>query len=286
MKQPELGRKITELRKAKGWTQEELVERCNVSVRTIQRIETGEVTPRSFTIKTILSALDYDLEKISVFANEKPSVSGSNRLRNFLLIDIDIEKPSSFLIRQLNVAWIFGILYFLVAFLEGAAEYFRFTKQVMVFSIPVYIAIKVVVIISYVCFQRGFVLMGGLFRNYLLKITSIFLIGTHILLCCYDIASVFYDSIEREFIIYGAALCYGAIGVVYGVALRRLEKPLGRMAELAGFAEIIAALFFITIFLAFIGQLILIPAELFEIILIFNAIEVIKSNEGVNDSSQ
>jgi hypothetical protein len=255
-------------------------------VRTIQRIETGEVTPRSFTIKTILSALDYDLEKISVFANEKPSESGSNWLRNFLLIDIDIEKPSSFLIRQLNVAWIFGILYFLVAFLEGAAEYFRFTKQVMVFSIPVYIAIKVVVIISYVCFQRGFVLMGGLFRNYLLKITSIFLIGTHILLCCYDIASVFYDSIEREFIIYGAALCYGAIGVVYGVALRRLEKPLGRMAELAGFAEIIAALFFITIFLAFIGQLILIPAELFEIILIFNAIEVIKSKREVLDGSE
>src|SRR5690606_18102453 len=60
MKQPELGLKIVELRKAKGLTQEELVERCNINVRTIQRIEAGEVTPRSYTIKSIMAALGYD----------------------------------------------------------------------------------------------------------------------------------------------------------------------------------------------------------------------------------
>jgi len=59
MKQPELGKKIAELRKAKGFTQEELVERCNLSVRTLQRIESGEVVPRSHTIKVIFEALDY-----------------------------------------------------------------------------------------------------------------------------------------------------------------------------------------------------------------------------------
>ena len=46
MKQPELGQIIHDLRKQKGLTQEELVEKCNISVRTIQRIEAGEVTPR------------------------------------------------------------------------------------------------------------------------------------------------------------------------------------------------------------------------------------------------
>jgi len=60
MKQPELGKRISELRKAKGYTQEELVEKCNLNVRTIQRIETGEVTPRSYTVKSIFTALDYD----------------------------------------------------------------------------------------------------------------------------------------------------------------------------------------------------------------------------------
>ncbi|MEO2084092.1 MAG: helix-turn-helix transcriptional regulator [Marinoscillum sp.] len=36
MKQPLLGEKIIELREQKGLTQEELVEKCNINVRTIQ----------------------------------------------------------------------------------------------------------------------------------------------------------------------------------------------------------------------------------------------------------
>jgi transcriptional regulator with XRE-family HTH domain len=67
MEQPELGKKIAELRKAKGLTQEELVETCNLSVRTLQRIESGEVAPRSYTIKVIFSALDYQLSASKEF---------------------------------------------------------------------------------------------------------------------------------------------------------------------------------------------------------------------------
>ncbi|TPR26441.1 XRE family transcriptional regulator [Apilactobacillus micheneri] len=33
---------IKDLRKQKGWTQENLAEKCNLSVRTIQRLESGE----------------------------------------------------------------------------------------------------------------------------------------------------------------------------------------------------------------------------------------------------
>lgn len=59
MTQPELGKKIADLRKAQGLTQEELVDRCNLSVRTLQRIESGEVVPRSHTIRVIFAALDF-----------------------------------------------------------------------------------------------------------------------------------------------------------------------------------------------------------------------------------
>lgn len=62
MNQPELGRKIAELRKAKGFTQEELVEKCKLNVRTLQRIESGEVTPRSYTLKIIFATLDYQIQ--------------------------------------------------------------------------------------------------------------------------------------------------------------------------------------------------------------------------------
>src|SRR5690554_3023267 len=75
MKQPELGKKISELRKEKGLTQEELVDLCNINVRTIQRIEAGEVTPRSYTLKTILKALDCDLEEIHLEEKNKLNFS-------------------------------------------------------------------------------------------------------------------------------------------------------------------------------------------------------------------
>ncbi|WP_299675691.1 helix-turn-helix domain-containing protein [uncultured Tenacibaculum sp.] len=62
MKQPELGERILSLRKQQGLTQEELVAKCNINVRTIQRIEAGEVTPRSYTLKVILDVLGEQLE--------------------------------------------------------------------------------------------------------------------------------------------------------------------------------------------------------------------------------
>jgi transcriptional regulator with XRE-family HTH domain len=285
LKQPELGRKISELRKAKGMTQEELVEKCNISVRTIQRIETGEVMPRSYTVRTILTALDYDLSQIRDEENESPGILAgiANKLssgaRNLLLINIDLDKPSGFLIRQLHLAWIFGVLYFLLGFFEAAAEYARYDGRSMTMSPVTYAVLKIAVLISFVFFQRGFVMIGGLFKNYLLKITSVILIGLQILLLGYDSVSVFYEAIEREAVLFGASLTYGAIGIIYGVSLRRLDKPLGKVAELAGIFEIAAALFFLTVVLAFVGFIIQIPAELFQIIIIFKVIETIREKE-------
>jgi transcriptional regulator with XRE-family HTH domain len=71
MNQPELGRKIAELRKAKGLTQEELVSKCKLTVRTLQRIESGVVTPRSYTIKMLFAALDYNIYNYSESDSEK-----------------------------------------------------------------------------------------------------------------------------------------------------------------------------------------------------------------------
>lgn len=78
MNQPDLGKKIAELRKAKGLTQEELVEKCNLNVRTLQRIESGEVTPRSYTIKAIFAALDYNLHDSVETTSSKFKQTGSN----------------------------------------------------------------------------------------------------------------------------------------------------------------------------------------------------------------
>ena len=63
MKQPDLGLKVSELRKEKGFTQEQLAEVCEVTPRTIQRIEGGEVEPRAFTRNSLSNVLEFDLGK-------------------------------------------------------------------------------------------------------------------------------------------------------------------------------------------------------------------------------
>jgi ketosteroid isomerase-like protein/DNA-binding XRE family transcriptional regulator len=71
MKQPELGKKISELRLAKGLTQGELAQKCNVSLRTIQRIESADVTPRSVTVRLIFSSLDYEIYNFNGHVSDK-----------------------------------------------------------------------------------------------------------------------------------------------------------------------------------------------------------------------
>lgn len=63
MNQPDLGLKINELRQGKNLTQEKLAEYCEVSTRTIQRIESGEVEPRSFTRNSLSNILEFDFGK-------------------------------------------------------------------------------------------------------------------------------------------------------------------------------------------------------------------------------
>jgi len=60
MNQPDLGLKISELRQQKSLTQEKLAEYCEVSTRTIQRIESGDVEPRSFTLNSLSNILEFD----------------------------------------------------------------------------------------------------------------------------------------------------------------------------------------------------------------------------------
>lgn len=60
-----LHQKIVIARKKKGITQEELADLAKVTIRTIQRIESGETTPRNFTLKAIATALETPFEELN-----------------------------------------------------------------------------------------------------------------------------------------------------------------------------------------------------------------------------
>ncbi len=61
---PSLGTIISDSRKKLGLSQEALAEKAKVSLSTIQRIEKGTVRPRSFTLKTLATALEIDFSEL------------------------------------------------------------------------------------------------------------------------------------------------------------------------------------------------------------------------------
>lgn len=61
-----IGEKIIKARKQKGLSQEALAAIANISLSTIQRIEKGKVQPRSFTLKTLATALEINYSELIV----------------------------------------------------------------------------------------------------------------------------------------------------------------------------------------------------------------------------
>lgn len=262
MKQPELGRKILELRKQKGFTQEELVNQCNFNVRTIQRIEAGEVMPRSFTLKTILNVLGEDLENLQ--ESEAPDF-GKYNLKEITF--------SSF---YLKLAWICGLIYFLSGFVEFAVDYARFYQNELIISKNAYISMKFIVMISYIYFLCGFVLSGKIFNNYLLKIGAFFLIGTTILFYGYDMVSLYFEPFYTEYVLVTQSIFCGIGSFIFGFALLRLAKPMGVIAKVAGGLEIACGVFFILVFMAWLGLIFTIPAVFLQIILLYKIEDLVK----------
>ncbi len=89
MKQPDLGLKVSELRKEKGFTQEQLAEVCEVTPRTIQRIESGEVEPRAFTRNSLSNVLEFDLGKNDI-ENERFWVAALHLSSMFCIVLIPL----------------------------------------------------------------------------------------------------------------------------------------------------------------------------------------------------
>ncbi len=275
MQQPELGLKISELRKSKGYTQEELVEKCNISVRTIQRIEAGEVTPRSYTIKTILSALDYDLKAIQ---NLNTSTI-TQEFKKLFLLEIDDNKEANFLTKHLSIAWISGIIYFFIGFVEIAVEYYRYTEDTMIIPDATYIALKLITLASIILFIRGFILTGKIFKNYLLRVAAFIFIFMTSVFYSYDILSLFIGKFDYEIILGTQAASYGVIGIIFGVAVLRLQNAVGNIASITGVFELITYGFLLTIVLAIVGFVLLNPTIILEIILLYKVTQIVKAKQ-------
>ncbi|MGK7395801.1 MAG: helix-turn-helix domain-containing protein [Candidatus Cyclobacteriaceae bacterium M3_2C_046] len=278
MDQPELGLKIAELRKLKGLTQDQLAQECNINVRTLQRIETGKVTPRRYTLNLLFAQLDYEppnepLRKSYFFTDYLIAI----------LSDKSGSEPTAKLATYLKYSWIAGIIYFVLGFLMAGLEMLRFQDELLIAGTAFYILLKLLTMITAVYFLGGFVLMGHQMKNQLLSIIALISLFALALFSVYDIASLFYQASEKPTMDGAEGITFGVIEILFGLGLLKLIHDFGLTSILAGIFTIVAGIFFLTLVFWFVGMIMTIPAEIFQIILLYKACshpDVVAVNDG------
>ncbi len=287
MRQPELGKVIARLRKQKGLTQEELVDLCNINVRTIQRIEAGEVNPRSYTIKNIIEALDADEEFVKSSSIELPHDSFSEEEVSNEYHDTennadaaassshkaDTVKESEFF-KVLNrdkvkSSFICGIIYLALsipqAFMSIARGFDALDADSIIFYLPMHIAGYVL----FVFFLRGLIEIAD-FKNLttLSQATSLFQYLWAIIvlfdLISYMISGL--DGIGTILITIVYILLYVALMAYFYYHLYNQGSQIAAEAKYAGIAGLVAVIMFATLILSPFAGIAMIVAEIFLLI--------------------
>jgi len=266
MQQPELGKQLTALRKEKNLTQEELVEKSHVSVRTIQRIESGEVMPRLSTVKILLTALGETYESFSsksnqVMETQKSIVPGRTPVLAAAMAGA-VYLVCQIVLATLDVAW------------------FTSKGEWAATMDAVYIALTVLMVLAYIFFAWGFITLGTVFENTLLKSAAWMLIIATVALAVLDIFSLTVEDVETLWIPYAmASVLFGTLSIVFGIALIRLQDSMGELSRVAGVLEIAMGCFLITVVLFFIGYIVMIPAVVVEILVLWRGYEYLSRTD-------
>jgi len=266
MEQPELGTYIAQLRKEQGLTQEELVEKCNINVRTIQRIENGDVTPRSYTIKNILEALGKSFDEVYKGSNQSAQSEQTVAPVN----------AYSYNYITLITAGIAGIVLFICSQLMTTNDVLYSFSADHLLSETTYTVLGIISVIAAVILYLGVYHVGQIRANSLLKLSAILAM---ILNICATVFLIFYIDYSTEFVNYSEVALGIAVVIMTGIsyimlgagylAQRKEEEGIDRYM---GFIALLAGGMIITIILAPFALLFIILFDIIQIIyLIKNA---------------
>ncbi len=248
MKQPLLGQKIQEWRKAKGLTQEELVERCNINVRTIQRIEAGEVTPRSYTVKAILEVLDVNPGEMRNFAMEEEGHVKGNEL-----------------ISWLRFSFIAGIVYLVLAVIESVVDIQLLANHNFSLGLGyAYTFLKMSVLVLFILFTSSFFKLGDFYSNLMLKVAAVMLMVFTSAVVLEDVLT-YWMGMDLVSGLVMRSLVAGLLYVLFAASLLHLSKERGTVYLIAGALGILTGISFLTVIFAIPGLILL---TLFEILLV------------------
>ena len=120
---------LREGRVSKGLTQKELSEQSRISVRSIQRIENGELIPRSHTIKTLAETLGLSFDEFMSAARKQQIVIKENE-------DTEVGAGSVSKAQRviLSVGVCLMILFLAFAYAIQAAPFPETTFELLLFS--------------------------------------------------------------------------------------------------------------------------------------------------------
>ena len=269
MEQPLLGQKILQLRNELGFTQEELVEKCNISVRTLQRIEAGDVTPRRYTIRALLDAMNRDMDDL------RPAERLEEKVKQAVGYTLDKSQDVTSVLSKLQIAWIAGIVS-MVAFIFQAIDDSNYVIYGdLFFSKWIYTLVGNVSIIAFALHMRGFAIIGNLFKNNLLRVSALLLIGAHILITAYAVADVHLDFLPDEVYLILFCVLYGATYLVFGIGLLK-DKVLGSLTKATGIIQIVLGAMFLTFIMAIVAGPASIIVQGLNVAILLQAISVIK----------
>lgn len=214
MTQPLLGTRIAELRNQKGITQKELADACNIDIRTIQRIETGKVLPRMYTIRLLAAALGTDINYFNgdtAFTDQAPTEN------------------------VLKWSFIAGLIFSL--------NYIPVVLNILTLSPDTVMknVFTIIHIISCVFFFRGFYLLGKHSQNQPMAISALLAMVLLPLLNLINMVQgiLFFDTINMAVIL--IVVCVNAI--VFGISLLREG---GNLYKAAGYITLIQSALFLT----------------------------------------
>lgn len=223
MKQPALGNKISGLRKTKGITQEELVERCNINVRTLQRIEAGEVQPTPYTIKALFEALDHPWEEN---ATEKKFGKKAS-LYGYLAMSS-------------------GILYFFLAYFDITMELKWMETDERTVSYPL-VFIKIATALTYIGFTLGWLVLEKHIPNFILRIALWLMVGSNLLWYMLDVIAIFNQQLSMESYYMVKIMGFGLAYVFLGAGYLGYGAPWGSIVKVVGALGLASGIFLFSV---------------------------------------
>jgi hypothetical protein len=186
------------------------------------------------------------------------------------------------------MAVVAGAVYLVCQIILGAMDISWFTgdRNWGFQTNAIFTGLTVLMVVSYVLFARGFIVLSQVFENSLLKAIAYILMVATAGLGILDIVSLSVTDMELLLLPYGAAaVLFGSLSIVFGVALIRLQDGMGQLSRIAGIMEIVMGCLLITVVLFFIACVIMIPAVLIEILVLWRGYEYLSKSSSTQVSS-